>query len=123
MYKIEKQQYKKVLHDSITKSYKKATEGLKSEIDKKSRNIAKNLQMEDRIEQYTNNPAYVTFKDHNENFMNKLQCRLINPAKDPIGNISKTILDNIISKVKEETSLNLWKNTDDLINWFTASPE
>ena len=54
--------------------------------------------------------------------MNKLQCRLINPAKNPIGHISKTILDNIISKVKEETSLNLWKNTDDVINWFTTSP-
>ena len=123
MYKIEKQQYEKVLHDNITKWYKKATEGLKNEIDKKSRNIAKNLQMEDRIERYTNNPAYVTFKDHKENFMNKLQCCLINPAKNPIGHISKTILDNIISKVKEETSLNLWKNTDDVINWFTTSPE
>ena len=35
LYKIEKQQYEKVLHDNITKSYKKATEGLKNEIDKK----------------------------------------------------------------------------------------
>ena len=44
-------------------------------------------------------------------------------SKNPIGHISKTILDNIISKIKEETSLNLWKNTDDVMNWFTASPE
>ena len=33
IYKIENQPYQKVLHDNITKSYKKADEGLKENID------------------------------------------------------------------------------------------
>ena len=79
------------------------------------------LQLEDRIERYSNDPAYITFKDHKENFNDKLQCRLINSAKNPIGRISKKILDSITSKVKTQTSLNLWKSTDEVINWFKTS--
>ena len=50
-----------------------------------------------------------------------LLYRLINPAKNPIGRISKKILDSITSKVKTQTSLNLWKSTDEVINWFKTS--
>ena len=50
-----------------------------------------------------------------------MQCRLINPAKNPIERISKKILDSITSKVKTETSLKLWKSTDEVINWFKTS--
>ena len=93
IYKIENQPYQKVLHDRITKNYKKADEGLKENIDATSHTITSKLQLEERIERYSNDPAYTTFKDHKENFNDKLQCRLINPAKNPIGRISKKILD------------------------------
>ena len=50
-------------------------------------------------------------------------CRLINPAKSELGKVSKQILDNINSKIRKMTKLNLWKNTSDVINWFTKIPD
>ena len=64
--------------------------------------------------------AYITLKDHKENFANKLPCRLINPAKTEIGRISKNILDRIILAAREKTQVNAWKNTDAVIRWFNS---
>jgi hypothetical protein len=37
--------------------------------------------------------AFITLKDHQENFENNPKCRLINPAKIESGKLSKVILD------------------------------
>ena len=56
------------------------------------------------MEQYTDKPAYVTLKDHKDNFKTKLLCRLINPAKSEIGIVSKIKLEKLnkelVNKVK-----------------------
>ena len=39
--------------------------------------------------------AFISLKDHKENFENNPKCRLINPAKSDSGKISKLILDKI----------------------------
>ena len=57
-------------------------------------------------------------KDHKENFLNHPTTRLINPAKNEIGRISKQILDQINSKLCEILKVNEWKNTASVINWF-----
>ena len=44
--------------------------------------------------------------------------RLINPAKNEIGRISKSILDKINKRVKNDLELNQWKNTTEVIEWF-----
>ena len=36
--------------------------------------------------------CFITLKDHKENFANKPTVRLINPAKNEIGRLSKSIL-------------------------------
>ena len=38
-------------------------------------------ELDDRIEQLTENQAFITIKDHKPNFPNNIKCRLINPAK------------------------------------------
>ena len=63
--------------------------------------------------------AFITLKDHKENFASNLPCRLINPAKSEMGEISKRILDDILTNVKQKTSVNLWKNTAAVTNWFS----
>ena len=57
-------------------------------------------------------------KDHKYNFLNHPTTRLINPAKNEIGRISKQILDQINSKLCEILKVNEWKNTASVINWF-----
>ena len=35
-----------------------------------------------------------------------------------MGRVSKRILDNIITKVREATAVKLWKNSASVIDWF-----
>ena len=53
------------------------------------KNLNWNLDLIDILEQI---PALVTIKDHKENFINNIQCRLINPSKSEIELISKQII-------------------------------
>ena len=67
------------------------------------KSIAKKLQLDDRIEQFTNKKSYVTLKDHKEN---NPKCRLINPTKTEIGITSKHHLEKINSNIRENIGLN-----------------
>ena len=62
--------------------------------------------------------AYITVKDHKDEFPNKIPCRLINPSKPYHGKISKVILDKINQSIVKSTSINQWKNTQAVLNWF-----
>ena len=53
-----------------------------------------------------------------ENVLNHPKVCLINPAKNELGRISKTILDNINMKLFQATKINQWKNTIGTIKWF-----
>ena len=46
------------------------------------------------------------------------QTRLINPSKVELGQISKNIIKNIVTNVKEANLSNLWRNSCDTIEWF-----
>ncbi len=50
----------------------------------------------DRIEQMKKREAFISLKDHKENFENNPKCQLINPAKSESGKLSKIILDKSI---------------------------
>ena len=63
--------------------------------------------------------AFITLKDHKDNFSNALPCRLINPAKSEIGKISKAALDRILTDVNQKLPLNMWRNTAAVTNWFS----
>ena len=60
----------------------------------------------------------MTQKDHKANFLNHPTTRLINPAKNEIGGISKQILHQINPKLYEILKVNEWKNTASIIDWF-----
>ena len=67
--------------------------------------------------------AFVTLKDHKPRFANDLLCRLINPAKPEMGIISKQVLERMTQKVRELTSISLWKNTASVLDWFVKIKE
>ena len=62
--------------------------------------------------------AYITVKDHKDEFPNKIPCRLINPSKPYLGKISKVNLDKINQSIVKSTLINQWKNTQAVLNWF-----
>ena len=64
--------------------------------------------------------AFITLKDHKENFENSLLCRLINLAKSEMGLVSKRILDSINGRLKENLDVTLWKKLVAVIEWFRS---
>ena len=62
-------------------------------------------------------------KDHKDNFVNHPTTRLLNPAKNEIGRICKTVLDKINIWLREKLKLKDWKNTTDVINSFEKIDE
>ena len=54
-----------------------------------TKHFAKKLILSDRIEHLVTNPAFITLKDHKENFSSKLPCRLITPSKRKVGKVRK----------------------------------
>ena len=64
IYKMEKEDYGKLLKDNISKSYKKSSCDVKKDIDKEASKIAKQLKLDEKMEKYANRNAYITLKDH-----------------------------------------------------------
>ena len=118
IYKMEKEQYQKLLKENITKTYKKSTKSKISNINWEAKKITEKLSLDDRVPRLQETEAYITVKDHKDDFPNKIPCRLINPSKSSIGKISKTILDRINKNVVTSIQINQWKNTSSVIEWF-----
>ena len=72
------------------------------------------------MERVDKSEAYITVKDHKEDFPHKPRFRVINPSKFELGKISKCILDNINKYIIEHIKVNQWKNSASLIEWFKA---
>ena len=92
-------------------------------IDREAKTMATELDIADRVESYAPREAFITIKDHKENFANNPKCRLINPAKSEIGLVSKKLLANIVQKVQRQTGVNQWRNTNSVIDWFKNIPQ
>ena len=57
------------------------------------KNIGKEIL--DRMDINSKNNCFITLKDHKEYFLNNPTVRMINPANNELGRISKGILYNI----------------------------
>lgn len=117
-YKMNKLNYEKILRENITKNYRKAKEHTIDEINSEAKNISSNLGIDDRMDILAMKQAYITLKDHKENFENNPTCRLINPTKSEIGRVSKEILDTINATIKKSINVNQWQNSAAVIEWF-----
>ena len=95
LYKSSPEEYKKLLFNNITKSYRKFTKRLEKTINMEGKHISRKLELDNRIEYLAISPAFISLKDHKPNFQSSLPYRLIHPSKSDIGKISKSILDRI----------------------------
>ena len=118
LYEMKPEQHSKLFRDNITKHYKLAPGRAYKDINRGAQKIAKRLKLDDRMEVLAKSEAFITLKDHKDNFADSLPCRLINPAMPEVGVISKKILERIVGDVRKATEVNLWKNTGDVIDWF-----
>ena len=121
MYRLSKEQHE-LLTNAVTSNYKKANNSIKKKINMAGKQILKNNEILNRIEINGENNCFFTLKDHKDNFANNPQVRLINPAKNELGRISKVILDKINLAIREHFSFNQWKNTQNVIDWFNKIP-
>ena len=114
--------YTKLLTENVTKSYKHAQEHIATNIAEEFKDIVEELKLTNRTDTMAESTAFLTLKDHKPDFENHTKCRLINPAKSDVGKISKSILDTVNSKIREQTGVNQWRNSSDTIAWFQSIP-
>ena len=118
MYKMNKDQYKKLILENITSNYKKTDEDFMNEINKEANDIAIGLELENKVEGLAEKQAYITLKDHKKDFIDKPSCRLINPTKNELGAVSSIQLKKINKSLRYRLKLKQWRNTSDTLDWF-----
>ena len=118
LYKIEKEQYDKLLHENVTKEYKKAPDTMIKDINDEAQDIIYMHKIKGKIPKYELQEAFITVKDHKKDFPNKIQCRLLNPSKSHMAKISKSILDRINNCIRKKSNLIQWRNTNEVLDWF-----
>ena len=102
--------------------YKKCSENEVDLVNKEAAKIVDNLDIADRVDAMGQDTPVLTAKDHKPAFETRPQFRLINRSKTNVGSISKKILDNINSELRSKTSLNQWKSTKSVLEWFKELP-
>lgn len=118
IYEVAKETHDKLLSDNTTKTYKKADESTRITVDAEAKAIASKLGIAERVHKMAEKNAFITLKDHKDNFENSPKCRLLNPAKSELGTVSKKITEKICTAIKDSTRLNQWQNTSSVIKWF-----
>ena len=115
-------EYSNLLQTAITSKYKKTEKRTAANINEAGIKHAREANVINRTKINVTDSSFITLKDHKENFLNRPTIKLLNPAKNEIGRISKHILQNINKTLSEETKVNEWKNTESVINWFKSIP-
>ena len=68
IYEMPEQQHKKLLHNNVTKTYKKVPPKLETSINLEVKNIAELINLGGRIEYIARTPSFITLKDPKPDF-------------------------------------------------------
>ena len=124
IYEVPPDEYKKLLKENITKTYRKSTPRLEKPLNLEAKQIAKKLELDDRIECLAKTPAFITL---NVSLVEKLKLNQWKNSASVISwfksteekqkclfiqldimefypSIAETILDNAISFALQDTS-------------------
>ena len=88
IYKMTPEQCKTILIKNVTKTYRKAELCTQLNINKEAKTISKTLPRQKRMERYAERRAFISLKDHWENFKHNTKCPLINPSNYEMGIVS-----------------------------------
>ena len=106
VYATSPENYNKILKENVTKTYMIAQNDVLEDINFELKNLTSDLSIGDRLETMAPKEAFVTVKDHKDNFEVNPTYRLINPAKSELGKISKIVLDDINCQIKNIINVN-----------------
>ena len=115
---MSKDHHKKLLHGNVTKTYQKTPPRLEASINMEAKSISTKLKISDRVKRIAKTPAFVTLKDHKDNFHSNPTCRLIYLSKNELGKVSKQLVEKINSNIIKKLQLNQWRNTNTVLKWF-----
>ena len=73
---------------------------MNDDINEELRNISSNLYIGNRLHVMAETEAFISLKDHKDNFESNPKYRLINPAKTELGKESKIIL--VVGSINQE---------------------
>ena len=118
LYEMILEQYKTILTNNVTKTYRKAERSTQLNINRETKTIFKTLQLEKEC--YAERPAFISLKGHKENFKRNTKRCLINPSKREMGVVSKKFLEEINNKLNNHLCYNQWHSTSTVIEWFRA---
>ena len=97
---------KTLLNNNITKTYLIADSMPNKTSTKKAKKLYKELNVEGKMKRYAKRLAFITLKDHKENFKSYHKCPLMNLSKSEMGIVSKKYLETIISKLNNKFHYN-----------------
>ena len=122
LYKIPVPVYKKMLRNVVTETYKISSQNKVAQVNKDTLNLIQTHEagLETKVEVFTQTEAFISVKDHKNCFPQKVDVRLINPAKPQLGKITKIKLQTINSELRYKTKLNQLQSTNDAISWFNS---
>ena len=63
---------------------------------------------------------YIILKDHKDRFRSANPCCFTNLCKSEIGKISKSILEKTNRDLLKILQVNLWRNSNSVIKWFSS---
>ena len=81
LYKLKKEQYNKMLNDSTTTTYKKASDSIHNKIDMDGKKLMKDKDILNQMLTIGKNECFISMKDHKTNFKNNPKVTLINLRK------------------------------------------
>ena len=99
-------------------AYKKVSDKISNKVNADGKKIIENKAVVNRMFVNGSNSCFITLKDHKPNFLNNPKVCLLNPAKNELGRISKSILDRINTSLRNLIKGNQWKDTREVIKWF-----
>ena len=92
-HEIKKEDYEKIIHGNVLKTYKKADMSLPKRINREAKKLQ--IDVADRLNMMAKQECFITLKDHKKDYRTNPKYRLLNPTKRQLGKISKQVLQKI----------------------------
>ena len=120
-YLVPPGKYLGLMDKEIQKSYKKETPEKVEAVNKEHAKTAEELEIADRMFSTVPREAFLTLKDHKQEFQTNPKVRLINPTKPEVGRVAKKILDDMVKEIKAKNeNIMLATNTREVLEWFKS---
>ena len=117
-YLVPPNKYKQLVEKEINKKYKKANPEEVELVAKGHAKTAADLEIADRMYKTTPREAFITLKDHKEDFGQNPSVRLINPTKPEIGRVAFKILDDVVKAIRGKGEFKQCISTREVLEWF-----